>query len=238
MSRSPGEGSPRNAETPEAAEEGFLRYDGTWRAWPDHTPTLLTNGAVDRGVPRSTHGACTPRSPAPRSPSTPAPPSGVLFQDGRNAPPPRSPRSAVRARLARRVRLGRGSGSRPVEAEAGILFVREAFVRATSPVGGEQVSAGRRFRPGSARPSVLPIPAPRACCRQQHAEVTRRSSRRRTAWEKPERPLLGRLASGPRQHPGDARPGHRPPGALRVAAKLIPAPPGLHSLRRASRNLG
>jgi pimeloyl-ACP methyl ester carboxylesterase len=36
----------------EAAEEAFLRYRGTWRGLPAiATPTLLANGAVDRGVP-------------------------------------------------------------------------------------------------------------------------------------------------------------------------------------------
>jgi pimeloyl-ACP methyl ester carboxylesterase len=44
--------SPRTLKRQEAAEEGFLRYDGTWRGLAGiTTPTLLTNGALDRGVP-------------------------------------------------------------------------------------------------------------------------------------------------------------------------------------------
>ena len=44
--------SPRTLKRQEAAEEAFLRYDGTWRGLAGiTTPTLLTNGALDRGVP-------------------------------------------------------------------------------------------------------------------------------------------------------------------------------------------
>jgi pimeloyl-ACP methyl ester carboxylesterase len=44
--------SPRTLKRQEAAEEEFLRYDGTWRGLAGiTTPTLVTNGAVDRGVP-------------------------------------------------------------------------------------------------------------------------------------------------------------------------------------------
>jgi pimeloyl-ACP methyl ester carboxylesterase len=44
--------SPRTLRRQEAAEESFLRYDGTWRGLAGiTTPTLLTNGALDRGVP-------------------------------------------------------------------------------------------------------------------------------------------------------------------------------------------
>lgn len=43
---------PRTLKRQEAAEEAFLRYDGTWRGLAGiTTPTLLTNGARDRGVP-------------------------------------------------------------------------------------------------------------------------------------------------------------------------------------------
>jgi pimeloyl-ACP methyl ester carboxylesterase len=43
---------PRTLKRQEAAEEGFLRYAGTWRGLAAiRTPTLLTNGALDRGVP-------------------------------------------------------------------------------------------------------------------------------------------------------------------------------------------
>jgi pimeloyl-ACP methyl ester carboxylesterase len=44
--------SPRTLKRQEAAEEEFLRYDATWRGLAGiTTPTLVTNGAVDRGVP-------------------------------------------------------------------------------------------------------------------------------------------------------------------------------------------
>ncbi|HTT95111.1 MAG TPA: alpha/beta hydrolase [Solirubrobacterales bacterium] len=44
--------SPRTLKRQEAAEEAFLRDDGTWRGLAAiTTPTLLTNGALDRGVP-------------------------------------------------------------------------------------------------------------------------------------------------------------------------------------------
>jgi len=44
--------SARTLGRQEAAEEGFLRYPGTWRGLGSiTTPTLLTNGALDRGVP-------------------------------------------------------------------------------------------------------------------------------------------------------------------------------------------
>lgn len=44
--------SPRTLKRQEAAEESFLRYDGTWRGLAAiTTPTLITNGAFDRGVP-------------------------------------------------------------------------------------------------------------------------------------------------------------------------------------------
>jgi pimeloyl-ACP methyl ester carboxylesterase len=43
---------PRTLKRQEAAEEDFLRDDTTWRGLPGITaPTLLTNGALDRGVP-------------------------------------------------------------------------------------------------------------------------------------------------------------------------------------------
>jgi pimeloyl-ACP methyl ester carboxylesterase len=44
--------SARTLKRQEAAEEAFLRYTGTWRGLPGiTTPTLLTNGGIDRGVP-------------------------------------------------------------------------------------------------------------------------------------------------------------------------------------------
>jgi pimeloyl-ACP methyl ester carboxylesterase len=44
--------SPRTLKRQEAAEEDFLRYDGTWHGLAGiTTPTLVTNGGRDRGVP-------------------------------------------------------------------------------------------------------------------------------------------------------------------------------------------
>jgi pimeloyl-ACP methyl ester carboxylesterase len=44
--------SARTLKRQEAAEEAFLHYTGTWRGLPGiTTPTLVTNGGVDRGVP-------------------------------------------------------------------------------------------------------------------------------------------------------------------------------------------
>ncbi len=44
--------SPRTLKRQEAAEEAFLHYTGTWRGLPAiTTPTLLTNGGLDPGVP-------------------------------------------------------------------------------------------------------------------------------------------------------------------------------------------
>jgi pimeloyl-ACP methyl ester carboxylesterase len=44
--------SPRTLKRQELAEEAFLRYGGTWDGLPGiTTPTLLTNGGLDRGVP-------------------------------------------------------------------------------------------------------------------------------------------------------------------------------------------
>jgi pimeloyl-ACP methyl ester carboxylesterase len=44
--------SPRTLRRQEVAEESFLRYDGTWDGLGTIvTPTLLTNGGRDRGVP-------------------------------------------------------------------------------------------------------------------------------------------------------------------------------------------
>jgi pimeloyl-ACP methyl ester carboxylesterase len=44
--------SPRTLRRQEVAEEAFLRYGATWRGLAGiTTPTLVTNGALDRGVP-------------------------------------------------------------------------------------------------------------------------------------------------------------------------------------------
>jgi pimeloyl-ACP methyl ester carboxylesterase len=44
--------SPRTLRRQETAEEAFLRYGATWRGLPGiTTPTLITNGGSDRGVP-------------------------------------------------------------------------------------------------------------------------------------------------------------------------------------------
>jgi pimeloyl-ACP methyl ester carboxylesterase len=44
--------APRTLKRQEVAEEAFLRYGAAWRGLPGiATPTLITNGALDRGVP-------------------------------------------------------------------------------------------------------------------------------------------------------------------------------------------
>jgi pimeloyl-ACP methyl ester carboxylesterase len=44
--------SPQTLKRQTAAEEAFLRFGGTWRGLPGiTTPTLITNGDMDRGVP-------------------------------------------------------------------------------------------------------------------------------------------------------------------------------------------
>lgn len=74
--------SPRTLKRQEAAEEAFLRYDGTWRGLPAiTTPTLITNGALDPGVPPVNARRLHARIPASSLSIYAGAAHGMLFQD-------------------------------------------------------------------------------------------------------------------------------------------------------------
>jgi pimeloyl-ACP methyl ester carboxylesterase len=74
--------SPRTLKRQEAAEQGFLKYTGTWRGLPAiTTPTLLTNGAVDRGVPPINARRVHARIPGSSLSIYAGAAHGMLFQD-------------------------------------------------------------------------------------------------------------------------------------------------------------
>jgi pimeloyl-ACP methyl ester carboxylesterase len=74
--------SPRTLKRQEAAEEDFLRYDGTWRGLAGiTTPTLLTNGGVDRGVPPINARHIHARIPGSSLSIYAGAAHGMLFQD-------------------------------------------------------------------------------------------------------------------------------------------------------------
>jgi pimeloyl-ACP methyl ester carboxylesterase len=74
--------SPRTLKRQEAAEEAFLRYEGTWRGLSAiATPTLLTNGALDRGVPTVNARRMVARIPGSTLSIYPGAAHGMLFQD-------------------------------------------------------------------------------------------------------------------------------------------------------------
>jgi pimeloyl-ACP methyl ester carboxylesterase len=74
--------SPRTLRRQEAAEEGFLKYTGTWRGLPAiTTPTLLTNGAVDPGVPPINARRVHARIPGSSLSIYAGAAHGMLFQD-------------------------------------------------------------------------------------------------------------------------------------------------------------
>jgi pimeloyl-ACP methyl ester carboxylesterase len=74
--------SPRTLKRQEAAEEDFLRYDGTWRGVAGiTTPTLLTNGGVDRGVPPVNARRIHARIPGSSLSIYAGAAHGMLFQD-------------------------------------------------------------------------------------------------------------------------------------------------------------
>jgi pimeloyl-ACP methyl ester carboxylesterase len=74
--------SPRTLKRQEEAEEGFLRYDGTWRGLPGiTTPTLLTNGGVDPGVPPVNARRMRARIPGSSLSVYVGAAHGMLFQD-------------------------------------------------------------------------------------------------------------------------------------------------------------
>ncbi|HVT00242.1 MAG TPA: alpha/beta hydrolase [Solirubrobacterales bacterium] len=74
--------SARTLKRQEAAEEGFLRYTGTWRGLPGiTTPTLLTNGALDPGVPPVNARRMHARIPGSALSIYAGAAHGMLFQD-------------------------------------------------------------------------------------------------------------------------------------------------------------
>jgi pimeloyl-ACP methyl ester carboxylesterase len=74
--------SPRTLRRQEAAEEGFLSYTGTWRGLPAiTTPTLLTNGALDPGVPPVNARRMHARIPGSSLSIYAGAAHGMLFQD-------------------------------------------------------------------------------------------------------------------------------------------------------------
>jgi pimeloyl-ACP methyl ester carboxylesterase len=74
--------SPRTLKRQEAAEEAFLRYTRTWRGLPAiTTPTLLTNGALDRGVPPVNGRRIHARIPGSSLSIYAGAAHGMLFQD-------------------------------------------------------------------------------------------------------------------------------------------------------------
>jgi pimeloyl-ACP methyl ester carboxylesterase len=73
---------PRTLKRQEAAEEAFLRYPGTWRGLPGiTTPTLLTNGALDLGVPPVNARRIHARMPGSALAIYANAAHGMLFQD-------------------------------------------------------------------------------------------------------------------------------------------------------------
>ncbi|HVW48448.1 MAG TPA: alpha/beta hydrolase [Solirubrobacterales bacterium] len=74
--------SARTLRRQEAAEEGFLRYTGTWRGLGRvKTPTLLTNGALDPGVPPVNARRINARVPGSSLAIYAGAAHGMLFQD-------------------------------------------------------------------------------------------------------------------------------------------------------------
>jgi pimeloyl-ACP methyl ester carboxylesterase len=74
--------SPRTLKRQEAAEERFLSYTGTWRGLGSiTTPTLLTNGALDPGVPPVNARRIHARVPGSSLAIYAGAAHGMLFQD-------------------------------------------------------------------------------------------------------------------------------------------------------------
>ena len=73
---------PRTLKRQEAAEEDFLRDDATWRGLAGiTTPTLLTNGALDRGVPPVSARRIHAKIPGSSLSIYAGAAHGMLFQD-------------------------------------------------------------------------------------------------------------------------------------------------------------
>jgi pimeloyl-ACP methyl ester carboxylesterase len=74
--------SPRTLKRQEVAEEAFLRYDRTWDGLPGiTTPTLLTNGGIDPGVPPINARRMHARIPRSALSIYAGAAHGMLFQD-------------------------------------------------------------------------------------------------------------------------------------------------------------
>lgn len=74
--------SPRTLKRQEAAEQAFLEYDGTWRGLPGiTTPALITNGALDPGVPPVNARRVHARIPGSALSIYAGAAHGMLFQD-------------------------------------------------------------------------------------------------------------------------------------------------------------
>jgi pimeloyl-ACP methyl ester carboxylesterase len=74
--------SPQTLKRQEEAEEGFLEYGGTWRGLPGiTTPSLITNGGADPGVPPVNARRIHARIPGSRLAIYPGAAHGMLFQD-------------------------------------------------------------------------------------------------------------------------------------------------------------
>jgi pimeloyl-ACP methyl ester carboxylesterase len=74
--------SPRTLKRQEVAEESFLRYAGTWDGLGTIvTPTLITNGGRDRGVPPANARRIQARIPSSKLSIYTDAAHGMLFQD-------------------------------------------------------------------------------------------------------------------------------------------------------------
>ena len=96
--------SPRTLKRQEAAEEAFLKYDGTWDGLPSiNVPTLLTNGGVDPGVPPVNARRMHARIPGSVLSIYASAAHGMLFQDAERF-------AAQIAKFSARARAGAAAG--------------------------------------------------------------------------------------------------------------------------------
>jgi pimeloyl-ACP methyl ester carboxylesterase len=96
--------SPRTLKRQEVAEEAFLGYTGTWDGLPRiTTPTLLTNGGVDPGVPPINARRIHARIPGSSLSIYAGAAHGMLFQDAERF-------AAQIAKFSARARAGGGGG--------------------------------------------------------------------------------------------------------------------------------
>ncbi|MBS1678068.1 MAG: alpha/beta hydrolase [Actinobacteria bacterium] len=96
--------APRTLKRQEAAEEAFLEYGGTWRGLPGiTTPTLITNGALDPGVPPVNARRLHARIPGSSLAIYAGAAHGMLFQDAERF-------AAQIARFSARAKAGAATG--------------------------------------------------------------------------------------------------------------------------------